>query len=56
MQKCSKNYFNVTPIIYEFILRDILTKTQKKAKNYKRTKNFKIEKSYKKKFFSAIIK
>ena len=55
-KKSSKNYFNVTPTIYEFILRDILTKTQKKAKNYKRTKNFKIEKSYKKNFYSDIIK
>ena len=46
--------FHVTPIIYEFTLRDILTKHTKKAKNYKRTKKFKILKNLtKKKYFSV---
>ena len=54
MQKSSKNYFNVTPIIYELILRDILTKTQKKQKITKELKILKL-KNLTKKNFSVLL-
>ena len=49
--------FHVTPTIYEFTLRDIITKHTKKGKKLQKTKKFKILKNLTKKIFlSAIIK